>query len=90
MQRNAQEEDRLTEDEIGSWQPRRLSAHKGQPIGGSIRQISALISPNEPICSKEKVQAFYFARPMSAEAVAPPLSTGTIKPSMTNGAPFAA
>jgi EAL domain-containing protein (putative c-di-GMP-specific phosphodiesterase class I) len=37
-----------------------------------------------------EVQGFYFAPPMSAEAIVPVLSNGTIKPSMTNAAAFAA
>jgi EAL domain-containing protein (putative c-di-GMP-specific phosphodiesterase class I) len=37
-----------------------------------------------------EVQGFYFAPPMSAEAVVSVLSNGTIKPSMTNAAAFAA
>jgi diguanylate cyclase (GGDEF)-like protein len=37
-----------------------------------------------------EVQGFYFAPPMSAEAIVPLLSNGTIKPSITNAAAFAA
>jgi len=37
-----------------------------------------------------EVQGFYFAPPMSVEAIVPVLSNGTIKPSMTNDAAFAA
>jgi EAL domain-containing protein (putative c-di-GMP-specific phosphodiesterase class I) len=37
-----------------------------------------------------EVQGAYFAPPMSAEAIVPLLSNGTIRPSMTNAAAFAA
>ena len=38
----------------------------------------------------QKVQGFYFAPPMSGEAIVPLLSAGTIRPSMANVAVFAA
>jgi diguanylate cyclase (GGDEF)-like protein/PAS domain S-box-containing protein len=38
----------------------------------------------------QKVQGFYFAAPMCAEAIAPLLSAGTIKPSMANAGAAAA